>query len=248
MTKETGIKSNQPSCPLQSVYLQNPGHQIPISDLTRSTEACCLFAECVKGVDPVLRQHLQSILGDFLATLERQEMCALDQVLDLATVELDVRQLIQPRSVDVELLVPGPLDEVVPDLPARLGLEVSVREEEVDPGLERVVQAGDAVGGQEADALVVLELGQEDGHELVAGEVRVGPGAEEDVCLVEEEHRVPEPAELQGALEGCLDLLWLGPQRACAHRVQGYARFLRDCLGCVRLANARRPEHAAMIH
>lgn len=174
-------------------------------------------------------------------------MGALDQVLDLPAIQRDLGQLVQAGGVDVELLVPSPLDEVVPDLPARLGLEVAVREEQVDPGLERVVQAGDAVGGQEADALVVLELGQEDGHELVAGEVRVGPGAEEDVCLVEEEHRVPEPAELQGPLEGRLDLLGLGTKRASAHRIQRHARLLGDSFRCIRLADARRSEHAEIF-
>lgn len=143
--------------------------EIPISSLTRSSAASCLLAECVKGVDTVLGQHLESILCDLLATLECQEMGALDQVLDLPAIHLDVCQLIQPRSVDIELLIARPLDEVVPDLPAGLGLEVSVREEQINPRLERMVQAGDPVGGEEADSLVVLELGKEDGHELVAG-------------------------------------------------------------------------------
>lgn len=51
---------------------------IPSSSLTRSTGASCLLAERFKGVDTVLGQHLESILGDLLATLECQEMGALD--------------------------------------------------------------------------------------------------------------------------------------------------------------------------
>jgi hypothetical protein len=54
------------------------------------------------------------------------------------------------------------LKEVVPDLLARLGIEVMVREEQVDARLEGMVDAREAIGGQEEDALIVLELGEED--------------------------------------------------------------------------------------
>lgn len=88
-----------------------------------------LFAECIKSIDAVLRQHLESILCDLFATLERQEMRTLNQVLDLTTIQLNVGQLVQACSVDVKLLVSRALDEVVPDLATRLRFEVSVREE-----------------------------------------------------------------------------------------------------------------------
>lgn len=51
------------------------------------------------------------------------------------------------------------LDEIDPDLPAHLRGEVAVGKEEIDTGLEGVIDVGGAVGRQEKDALIVLEFG-----------------------------------------------------------------------------------------
>lgn len=53
-------------------------------------------------------------------------------------------------------------EEVEPNLPALRGVEVVVRQEQVDAGPEGVVDGREAVGGQEQDALIVFELGEED--------------------------------------------------------------------------------------
>lgn len=53
-------------------------------------------------------------------------------------------------------------EEVEPNLSALRGVEVVVRQEQFDAGLEGVVDGREAVDGQEQDALIVFELGEKD--------------------------------------------------------------------------------------
>lgn len=89
-------------------------------------------------------------------------MRTLDEVLDFAPIELELRQRREIRRRDIESVAAGEINEIVPDLAACVDGEVCVREEEVDPRLEGMVKAGLAVGGQETDTLVVFELGEKD--------------------------------------------------------------------------------------
>ena len=75
----------------------------------------------------------------------------------------------------------------------------------MDAGLERRVHVFDPVGGQEEDALVVLEHAQEDGDEFVTLEVMRAALFEEDVRFVEQEDGVPFRAHLQHVRQRGLD-------------------------------------------
>lgn len=115
--------------------------------------------------------------GDWAAVLEAEELRAFDEVLDLAPVELELRQPLQRVLVEVEALPARALDEVLPNAVPRGAVEVRVRQQQVDPRPEGVVDAGHAVGGEEDGALVVLELGQEDWADT-ASLARVFPGTQ----------------------------------------------------------------------
>lgn len=61
----------------------------------------------------------------------------------------------------------------------------------INPRLECAVDIIDAVSGEEEDAFVIFQRPEEDADELVALEVVRVALFEEDIALVEEEHRIP---------------------------------------------------------
>lgn len=56
---------------------------------------------------------------------------------------------------------------------------------------------------------------------LVPSQTVVQTCAKEDIGLVEEQHGVPQPAELQRVGEGGLDNFRAGTEHACADEIQG---------------------------
>lgn len=70
--------------------------------------------------------------------------------------------------VEVKPLSSCSINEVVPDLEARFRGKLVVWQEQVHRGLEGEVDIGSPVGRQEEYARVVLQLFQEQRHELVA--------------------------------------------------------------------------------
>ena len=103
----------------------------------------------------------------------------------LASVELPPAEIVQllrgelgPFSGRRDLVrLP---DERGPDLRLCLLAELVVLDTEVDAALDRLVEDGHPVRGQDHDALEVLELPQEDGDEGVVLEVVLGARFEED--------------------------------------------------------------------
>ena len=78
------------------------------------------------------------------------------------------------------------LDESTPDLRLCFLAQLVVLDAEVDATLDRLVEDGHSVRGQDHHALEVLQLPQEDGDEGVVLEVVLGTGFEEHVCFVEQ--------------------------------------------------------------
>ena len=175
----------------------------------------------------------------------RQQPRRLQHILDLPSIQLHLGQrvqlpLAQPRALAYKRL---------PDLPSARGVERRILHADVDAGVEGVVDVADAVCRQEENPLVVLEHAQEDADHLVALEVGRAARLEEDVCLVEEEHRVPFRDHFEDRRERLFDAGRVEPEVAGRHRVQGYAHVFRDGLGGERLADARgageQQDHAA---
>ena len=108
-----------------------------------------MLSEHLQRPDPLLRQHDQPLHIDPLPTPDAEQLRTLDQVLDLAPIQPDLNQPVEVCLADLERVVAQMPDEVPPHLPPRLGVEVAVRQEQINPRLERVVNAGDAVGRQE---------------------------------------------------------------------------------------------------
>lgn len=110
--------------------------------------------------------------------------------------------------------------EVAPDVLAGGRVEARVVQGDVDAGLKGDVEGGDAVGGEDDDAGVVLEGAEEDcrlslcvlrgqryfnGNGLirdnfVADEVAVSSLLEEDVAFVEQQDGFPLGCEVEDAL------------------------------------------------
>ncbi len=112
--------------------------------------------QSLEGPHALVGQHVEAVHGDLAAGLDGEQLGGLDEVLDLAAVEVEARQPVELAAVHLEPVAAGAVDEVDPHLAARLGGQVVVGQEQVDAGLERVVDAGDAVRRQEQDPLVVL--------------------------------------------------------------------------------------------
>ena len=72
-----------------------------------------------------------------------------------------------------------------------LGRQVAVAQGDVDARLEGVVKRLDAVGGEEQDALEVLEQTQENGHEGVAVQVVYAALLQKHIGFVKEEDGAP---------------------------------------------------------
>lgn len=96
---------------------------------------------------PILNQHRHARHINLRLALQTEQVRTLDHALDLPAIHLHLSQFIQVRVRDVEALAAGVLDEVGPDLPAGRRGEVSVREVEVDAGLEGGVDCGGPVRG-----------------------------------------------------------------------------------------------------
>ncbi|KAK1245927.1 hypothetical protein MKX07_004996 [Trichoderma sp. CBMAI-0711] len=120
-----------------------------------------------------------------------------------------------------------------------LGLvEGRVVEGEVDAGLEGLVDGADAVGGEEEEAVVVLEDAEEDGDEGVARHVLLGALGEEDVGLVEQQDAVPEMGQAEDVLEAGLDLVRREAEVAAGDDEERLLVLHGDGLGGGRLADA----------
>ena len=161
-----------------------------------------------------------------------------DDVLDLAAVDV-----VRGEAGDVEFVggEAGVLEEVAPDGGAAVpGVRLVVQRDR-DAGVEGLVEAADAVSGEEHDAVVLLEQAQEDADHGVAVDVVVGTALEEDVGLVEQDDRVPVAGDLEDVAQLVLELGDGGPEFADCHGVERLAEQLGDGLGGERLAGARRP-------
>ena len=99
------------------------------------------------------------------------------------------------------------LDESGPDLRFRLLAQLIIFDTEVDAALDRLVEDGHSVRGQDHDALEVLELPEEDGDEGVVLQVVLGARFEEDVGFVEEEDGFPASDEVEDFREADFEFL-----------------------------------------
>ena len=110
-------------------------------------------AQCLGAV---VGQHLKALRGDFPAVLQAEELGAFDEVLDFAPVQLELRQPLQRFRVKVETVPSRALDEVLPDAVPRVAIEIRVRQEEIYPRPESMVNTGHSIRREEDGALVVL--------------------------------------------------------------------------------------------
>lgn len=111
-----------------------------------------------------------------------------DDIPDLPAIQLDLGQLVdvelEIRNINSLLRLGQTTDKVSPNLDALLLVEVLVPQGEVDAAFEGLVERPDAVGGEDQDAVVVLQHSEEDGYDGVLFLVRHGAFFEEDVCFV----------------------------------------------------------------
>ena len=97
------------------------------------------------------------------ARRHRQRVGRQHRVLDLAAIDRDVRQLVEGGvGPGVRVGIRGAADEEFPQFLAGGVVEGGVLEREVNAGFEGEVEGGDAVGGEEDDALVVFQGAEED--------------------------------------------------------------------------------------
>jgi len=89
-----------------------------------------------------------------------------------------------------------------------------------------LVEAAYAVGGEEHDAVVLLEQPQEDADHGVAVDVVVGPLFQEDVGLVEQDDCIPVARHFQDVAQFVLELVDGGAQLADRDRVERLAQQL----------------------
>ena len=146
-----------------------------------------------------------------------------DTILDLPPIQ---RLLAQPIEVlpgkrlrlhPIQLL--NSLQEHDPDAATRFEGQFGVAQGDVDARLEGVVKGLDAVGGQEQDALEVLEQAEEYGDERVAVDVLYGALFEEDIGFVEEEDAAPAVGEVKHFLELGFEVTWVGSELASGYHV-----------------------------
>jgi hypothetical protein len=115
----------------------------------------------------------------------------------LSSVHVPLAQLVKVRvaeQLDSLRLVRHSFhlaDVVLPDLLARLGLQVLVANAHVDTALERFVERLNAIRCQEQDTLVVLRQAQEHRHKAVAVDIMGLTGFEEHVGFVKEKDGTP---------------------------------------------------------
>lgn len=86
----------------------------------------------------------------------------------------------------------------------------------------------DAVGGEEENALEVLEEAKEDGDESVARYVLGLAGFKEDICFVKKEHRTPGMCHIKDLIEFGLELVRVSPELAYADHVERALEKLGD--------------------
>ena len=116
----------------------------------------------LQGLNSLFGKHKQTVRGDFSSVLDTEELGALDQVFDFSPIEFHAGQLVEVGFADVKLVPVKTAQEIPPDASAGFWGQGDVRKEEIDAGLEGVVDLGEAVGCEEEDSLVVFELGKED--------------------------------------------------------------------------------------
>jgi hypothetical protein len=91
----------------------------------------------------------------------RQQQGGLDNILDLATVHGQLRELVN-LLVSEGLRCVGGREERAPDEAPRAGGELRIVDGDVDARLEGGVEGLDAVGGEEEGAFVVFKDAEED--------------------------------------------------------------------------------------
>ena len=94
-----------------------------------------------------------------------------------------------------------PSQEDLVKLESGAEVQSGIVQADVDPRLERRVDAANAVGGQKQNPGVVLETSQEDTGDGIASEVAPVPLGEEDVCLVQEQYTSPFVRHAEIALQ-----------------------------------------------
>lgn len=171
------------------------------------------------------RQHCVNEAAPQHTLLPRgQKLRGLENVLDLPSIQLQLRQVVDILIRDLGLLLEGG-EEVLPDLYPRLDAQVRVFQGDVDARLESRVDVVHTVRRHEQDAFIVLEGPQENGHDLVPLEVVRGTSLEEDIALIEEKDGVPAGDELEDTREAVFNLPGLRAQITGAEGVEWHAEM-----------------------
>ena len=146
-----------------------------------------------------------------------------DDVFDLASVDVVGGEVVDVETACVELRV---REQVGPDLLAAGGVERLVGERDGDARVEGLVEAAHAVGGEEHDAVVLLEQPQEDADHGVAVDVVVRALLQEDVGLVQQDHCVPLARDFEDVAQFVLEFVDGRAQFADRDRVERLAQQL----------------------
>ena len=200
-------------------------------------------------------QHLLEVVeSELLLAALRERARGLDDVLDLAPVDLLLAERVQlvVREPTVRDVPVDALEEGDPDLALRVRGQILVPQRDVDARLERLVEDADAVRRQEEDPAEVpgawkwyrvqvsgkfasrlgsghvLELPEEHRDHGIALQVRERALLQEHVCLVDQDDRAPDRAHLEDAGKVVVQGFGMRAEVCCSYHVQGLWKRVTD--------------------
>ena len=171
--------------------------------------------------------------GDTLG--ESQGLGQSDGAADLPAVELVLAQLLGVKAGDASRR-----EEVLKHLGPALLVQGLVVKGHADPAVEGLIKGPDTVGGEEEHSLVVLEKAQEDADHRVPLDVALGAPLQEDISLINEQHRIPLPGKLQDLAQLGLEIPGVDSQLTHSHAVEGPLEQVSNGLAGDGLAGSRR--------
>jgi hypothetical protein len=117
---------------------------------------------------------------------------------------------------------------VLPNLLARLGLQILIANTHVNAALERLVKCLNAIRRQEQNALVILRKPQEHGYEAVAVDIVGLPGFEEHIGFVEEQDGAPGMCNVHDTVEVLFEAAGVRAEFAGGHGVERAVEVFGD--------------------
>jgi hypothetical protein len=103
----------------------------------------------LQSLHTLVGKHIDAVHRNLASVLPTEELCAFDEIFDLAAIKFQVRQLLQRVFIDVELVSPRALDKICPDLKTSVAGKIVIWQEQIHSRLERVIDIGDAISREE---------------------------------------------------------------------------------------------------